>query len=489
MATAIDSIELSHLPPPATPAESLANSKANSFISHESNQPLSSTEDSPDGPNTPLGSSRIGTEQSALPPVDRGRAAWQFVIAATVLETFIWGFGICFSVFLVHLENTEPWSNSSLAALSSIGTIQLGLMYALGLGVTNAFRRYPDKAKVALYISAAVYPLSLLLSSFATQVWGLILTQGIICGVSGAVVYTPCLLWTVDWFVEKRGLASGIIFSGTGLGGAGFPFVIGVLLEKFGFAWTCRIWAIISGIALGLAAYFVRPRVPPPKFSKGQPRPKWFLFNLKALNHPVNYIIMVTTMIASISYFPVSLYLPLYTQSVDNSNTFLPNVVAATFNLVAFLASMVIGYASDKSLSATATFIGVTGGAVAFGAWSTADSLAKVFVFAAIFGATTPISCYWGAATREIGGSDPYTSSVLLCLWGLIRGLASIFSPFLSAALYNRSEAHSKSNSYGFRDMIIFVGTLSLASSFGGIALGFFKRKSNAAKRRGTATA
>ena len=113
---------------------------------------------------------------------------------------------------------------------------------------------------------------------------------------------------------------------------------------------------------------------------------------------------MVTTMLASISYFPVSLYLPIYTQSVDPSNTFLPNVVAATFNLVAFLASMAIGYASDKSLSATATFVGVTGGAVALGAWSTADSLAKVFIFAAIFGATTPISSYWGAATREIGG-------------------------------------------------------------------------------------
>ncbi|GAA5996744.1 hypothetical protein JCM5350_008372 [Sporobolomyces pararoseus] len=489
MATSSESIELSQLPPQPIPTESLANSKATSFISHASDQPLDSTGHSTDVLSTSLGRSTSGSKQSALPPVDRGRDAWLFVAAATVLETFIWGFGICFSVFLVHLENTEPWSRFSLAALSSIGTIQLGLMFFLTFFVNNAFRRYPDKAQLALYISAAVYPLSLLLSSFATQVWGLILTQGLLAGISGAVVYAPCLLWTMDWFVERRGLATGIVFSGTGLGGASFPFILGALLEKFGFAWTCRIWALISGVALGLAAYFVRPRIPPPKFSKGQPRPKWFLVNLKTLNHPINYVMMVTTMLASISYFPVSLYLPIYTQSVDPSNTFLPNVVAATFNLVAFLASMAIGYASDKSLSATATFVGVTGGAVALGAWSTADSLAKVFIFAAIFGATTPISSYWGAATREIGGSDPYISGNLLCFWGMIRGLASIFSPFLSAALYNRNEAHSKANSYGFRDMIIFVGTLSLVSSIGGIALGFLKRKSNAAKRRGAATA
>lgn len=47
---------------------------------------------------------------------------------------------------------------------------------------------------------------------------------------------------------------------------------------------------------------------------------------------------------------------------------------------------MAIGWASDKSLGATATVVGVAGGAVALGAWSTADSLTKVFVFASVFG-------------------------------------------------------------------------------------------------------
>lgn len=145
-----------------------------------------------------------------------------------------WGFGISFSVILVHLENHQPWSSASLASLSSIGTIQLGLMFFLTFGVNNAFRRYPDKAKPSLYIAGVVYSLSMLLSSFANKVWQLILTQGVLCGVSGAVLYGPCLLWTMSWFVEKRGLASGLIFSGTGLGGAAFPFVLGKLLDSYG---------------------------------------------------------------------------------------------------------------------------------------------------------------------------------------------------------------------------------------------------------------
>ncbi|GAA5905649.1 uncharacterized protein JCM6883_005396 [Sporobolomyces salmoneus] len=491
MAVPTDSIELAQLDPSPAGSSSRPTSKVdpNSFISESSQTPCNSSIVSTDGIDNHLGFSSTGTEQAQLPPVDRGWAAWQFVIAATILEVQIWGYAISYSVILVHLETTEPWSRASLAALSSIGTIQLGLMFFLTVFINNAFRRYPDHARKALYISAAVYPLSLLLSSFATQVWQLIFAQGVVCGLSGAVLYGPVLLWIPEWFVERRGTAAGIVFSGTGLGGAVFPFVLGALLDKVGFVWTVRVWSLVCAVAFSVSLYFIRPRIPPPRFAKGQPRPKWFLINVKALNHPVNYVMIITTLVASMAYFPVSLYLPIYASNLTGSNTFLPNVVAACFNLVSFTASMLIGYVSDKSLALTATTLGVVGGAVALGAWSTADSLVKVFIFAAVFGATTPISSYWGAATREIGGSDPYVSATLMASWGMVRGLASLFSPFLSSALYDPSEARWKSDSYGrfgFQDLIIFVGVLSLVSSLGGVTFGVLKK--TAGKRKGGTT-
>jgi hypothetical protein len=85
-------------------------------------------------------------------------------------RTFIWGYGICYSVILLHLQSSQHWQQKGLASLASVGTVQLGLMYFLTFFVNAWFKRYSNHAKTALYAAAVIYPLSLLLSSFATEV-------------------------------------------------------------------------------------------------------------------------------------------------------------------------------------------------------------------------------------------------------------------------------------------------------------------------------
>lgn len=60
---------------------------------------------------------------------------------------------------------------------------------------------------------------TLLASSFTNRVWQLILTQGVFYGLAAGPLITPVYMWLPEWFVAKRGLAGGIIFGFSGVGG------------------------------------------------------------------------------------------------------------------------------------------------------------------------------------------------------------------------------------------------------------------------------
>lgn len=51
------------------------------------------------------------------------------------------------------------------------------------------------------------------------QVWQLLLLQGVLFGIGGGLLYMPVILYLPEWFSQRRGLATGIIFAGAGIGG------------------------------------------------------------------------------------------------------------------------------------------------------------------------------------------------------------------------------------------------------------------------------
>lgn len=75
----------------------------------------------------------------------------------------------------------------------------------LPFGLMLIFKRYSDRVKTILWAALAVNCGAMLISSFASHVWQLILLQGVLGGISGAVLYTPVLMWLQEWFSERRG--------------------------------------------------------------------------------------------------------------------------------------------------------------------------------------------------------------------------------------------------------------------------------------------
>jgi len=53
--------------------------------------------------------------------------------------------------------------------------------------------------------------LALVGSSFATEVWHLMITQGFLYGFGFLTIYYPLLNMLNEWFIQRRGLAYGIL--------------------------------------------------------------------------------------------------------------------------------------------------------------------------------------------------------------------------------------------------------------------------------------
>ena len=67
------------------------------------------------------------------------------------------------------------------------------------------------------------------------------------------------------WFMERRGLASGIAFMGGGIGGVLFPLMIQSILPQVGWGWSIRILGFVLLTLCGISAAFCRSRIPPRK--------------------------------------------------------------------------------------------------------------------------------------------------------------------------------------------------------------------------------
>ncbi|KAL8276316.1 hypothetical protein RQP46_011282 [Phenoliferia psychrophenolica] len=180
------------------------------------------------------------------------------------------------------------------------------------------------------------------------------------------------------------------------VGGFVFPFLIGNLLDKVGFAWTVRIWAGFTFITFGLALLFLKPRLPARRPTRGEARGKFMPVDLTFLKSPIVWIMCATTFISSLSFFPVSLYIPTFTLSVASPLS--ANVVLAVYNAASVFGQVGVGYVSDRySYPVIISIIGVCCSLTAFLSWGFADTLGKVFGFVILFGSPpkddSPLCC------------------------------------------------------------------------------------------------
>lgn len=79
---------------------------------------------------------------------------------------------------------------------------------------TFAFlQRYPNRRRHCSVAGLVIIALALVISSFSTRVWHLILSQGVFYAIGGSMLYTPAIVFLDEWFILRKGFAFGVMVS------------------------------------------------------------------------------------------------------------------------------------------------------------------------------------------------------------------------------------------------------------------------------------
>jgi MFS family permease len=280
-------------------------------------------------------------------------------------------------MFQEYYSSSVPFAGST--GIPAVGTCAMGILLMGSPIVLGPLIRYPQYKRTAIATGLVIMSSSLAMGSLCKTVPQLIATQGVLYGIGGAITYNPIVQLLDEWFIVRKGLAFGIMWAGTGLGGVIVPLILQFLLDKYGFRTTLRVWAaLLFGISAPVL-WFLKPRIP--VSATGRPR---LTFNF--LKEKSFWILQLGNFIQSLGFFVPSIYLPTYVKQLGYEGTIsaLPIVL---LNLAAVFGSVTMGTIVDRYHVTTGIFISTLGAVIAvFLMWGFSTSLAPLLTFSFMYG-------------------------------------------------------------------------------------------------------
>ncbi|KAJ7367326.1 major facilitator superfamily domain-containing protein [Mycena albidolilacea] len=441
--------------------------------------------DSTDNPVSSSNSRNIlrNMNESALPPVDKGLRAWSFLAAAFMIEAIVWGFPNAYGIFLdAYLQDPRYASQKNAASLLPlIGTLSSGIIYCSGLFINPIATRYPQHRRKSMWVGAVLSCGALFGASYATEIFQLVLLQGVLYAVGGSLLYQPCISYMSEWFVARRGMANGILFAGTAAGGLLLPLALPRLMSKYGPSKTLRILAIGTTILLFPLLPFLKGRLPQTRVRIQGPVPRGASGTRNWMKDKLFWIFLAVNTLQGFGYFIPIIYLPTFANDlhISSSNS---AVTLAMLNGASVVGRLSMGYLSDSLnpwiLALTTLFTTSVATFILWGVFS--HSFAGLLAFGIAYGSIAGgWSSLWTGFVRPIANDDPAMSTTIYGYLLLTRGVGNIMSAPISAALYSQSHNITGSpertgfdvGDGRFEKMIIYVGTC-FAGAAGVAALG-----------------
>jgi MFS family permease len=170
-------------------------------------------------------------------PAERGR--W-FLILLGIIVLLCLGTVYSWSIFRTPLQNELGISTTQSLLPYTVALV----FYAATMPIAGFYIPRIGTRRTTI-IGGIIVGLGYILSSFATQIWGLVFTYGAIAGIGVGITYGVPMVVVARWFPDKKGLAMGLTIVGFGLS----PFITAPLANYLISAYTVRPTLRVLGMA------------------------------------------------------------------------------------------------------------------------------------------------------------------------------------------------------------------------------------------------
>lgn len=192
-----------------------------------------------------------------MPSIEANKNRWLIAASAIAIHLSI-GSIYAYSIYQNPLNETQGWETSSVTLAFSIAIFVLGLTAAF-LG------KYVEKygPRTAGLAAAVLYGLGMIGSGLSIQLESLPLflsTFGVVGGMGLGIGYISPIGTLVEWFPDRRGMATGLAVMGFGAGALVTGPLGNFLIQNAGVATTFFVLGGLYFVLMSLgASYLAKP--------------------------------------------------------------------------------------------------------------------------------------------------------------------------------------------------------------------------------------
>ncbi|KAG0207712.1 hypothetical protein BGX28_001109 [Mortierella sp. GBA30] len=306
-----------------------------------------------------------------------GGFGWLVVFGAFMIQFCCFGFNFSWGVYQEYYLKENIFGDATLSQVSWVGGIGASSVFLTGPFQSSMVRRFGLRPVIGVGI--AICGCGVILASFATALWQVYLTQGVLFGLGAGMAIFTSIAIPVQWFDKKRGLASGICVAGSGAGGASLAPLNRFLISRIGYRWALRTMGISFFVIVFSVLYCIRPRIPVGK--RGGPIFDFSLFKNRGFSTMYFMGVLVT-----FGYLTPVFLLPNYVTDLGMDPRTGATLVGI-FSGVNAVSRIILGIAADKYGRFNVLFLCTTmGGLACYIFWLNTKGLAMAIVFVVVYG-------------------------------------------------------------------------------------------------------